>query len=52
MGQESRFKVIGVSQFRKGENFKQYWAYVSGLLRNMAKSACSHTCQKCLFSIF
>ena len=30
----------------------QSWTYVSGHLRNMAKSACSRTCQKCLFSIF
>ena len=29
----------------------QSWTYVSGHLRNMAKSACSRTCQKCLFSI-
>ena len=37
MGQESRFKVNGVLQFRKIENFRQFWTYVRGLLRNMAK---------------
>ena len=29
----------------------QSWTYVSGHLQNMAKSACSRTSQKCLFSI-
>ena len=51
MGQESRFKVSGVPQLDKSENFRQSWTYVRGLLRNMEKSACSRTCEKYLFSI-